>query len=342
MFTTEMSEREVVNAVRNTFKAFIPESNAWAEPNHMSVSAQVFGGLAFSALCEARGGVDARVMIDTAEGAYLDAIAARPPYNTTRLPASKASGDLDVTFPGVAVVLTGEVFTRDDGQEYTVLCDATLDADGVGVVKVEAVEAGVAGNAVYGYPFVDARGDVSVSLMGLNGGSAIECDDALKDRLYALQPFTQFGSVKSLEQYAVGLPGVASAKGCRDIGGVDLYFTSDNGPIPTAGEVAAVQAAFDDPCRKMIGLCTRVRAATALTINVTITDPCPAGVSDADMSAALTAWLDANAMLGQGFAGGDIKDALQEAFPGLSLSSGCEDYRAYVGGLYTTGVVTFA
>ena len=60
-----------------------------AKPNFFDVSSTVVGGIAWSAVNEARNGVDTRMNPQTAVGEYLDIIAATPPLNLTRLTATQ-------------------------------------------------------------------------------------------------------------------------------------------------------------------------------------------------------------------------------------------------------------
>ena len=331
MFTTEMCESEIVNAVQGLFRSCIPESNAWAEPNHLSVTAKVFGGLAFSALSEARNGIDSRIIIQTASGSNLDAIAARPPYNTTRLPATFATGCVDVCFANVLSLAAGDALTREDGATYTVCCDVTLDADGCGEVEVKADVAGPDGNAAFGYPFNDARGTATVCKSGIGAGHDVECDDDLKDRLFSLQPGCQFGSIKSIEACALGVQGIQYAKACEGLGGINLYVGTKTGPIPTQVEIEEVQAVFDDPCKKLIGTCVTVRGISACELRVELTDPCPASVSAVDVSAYLSEWV-LTLPAGTPVSSRDVERALVNEYRGIDwrvqngpfdLSSGC-------------------
>lgn len=340
MFTSEMCESEIVAAVRGLFRSHIPESNAWAEPNHLSVTAKVFGGLAFSALSEARNGIDQRVMIATASGAYLDAIAARPPYNTTRLPATQATGCVDVCFAGVTTILAGDALTREDGATYTACCDVTLDADGCGEIEVKADVAGPDGNALFGFPFTDSRGTATVCKSGIGGGHDVECDDGLRDRLYSLQPGCQFGSIASIEACALGVQGIGYAKACEGLGGITVYVGTKDGPVPTQVQIDEVQAVFDDPCKKLVGICVKVRGIVACELRVQIADPCPASVSAADVQAYLTEWA-ATLPAGQGVTARQVELALLKQYAAVDWQVQNGPFPAMTNCAFTTATVEF-
>lgn len=340
MFNSEMCEREIVNAVRNLFRAHIPESNAWAEPNHLSIVSKVFGGLAFSALQEARNGIDTRVLIDSVTGSYLDEIAARPPFSTTRLPAGFAEGCVDVCFPGVASLAIGDTLTREDGQTYSVTCDVTLDAEGCGQVKVRADSDGPSGNAVFGTPFEDPRGDAAVCKDGISGGNEIECDDDLRDRLYSYQRECQFGSIASIEMRALGITGIRYAKACDGMGGTSLYVGTKTGPVPTPSEIADVQAVFDDPCEKSPGVCVTVRGVVECPVDVVIQDNCPAGISAVDIKDYLDIWA-ADLGAGVGFTQHDIESALSAQYPGEKWVVVSGGFDAAINCVVTIGSVSF-
>lgn len=321
MFSSDISAADAVNAVRGVFRAHIPESNAWAEPNLMSVISQTLGALAVSALREARNGIDARVMPDTAEGVYLDALAARPPFNTFRQSAQKATGCIDVAFPGVVTVLTGEVFARSDGEAFVALCDATLALDGTGEIKVEAVNAGTDGNSVFGYPFTDPRGTAAACADGIGGGSEVESDDDLRNRLYSLIPDCNFGSLGSIERLALAAPRVRSAIACEDAGTITVYVATSDPSIPTQIDVDTAQAIFDDPCRAIIGTPVTVSGVTGCEMNVIIRDPCPSGVSSAEIEAYLDQWIDDNDTHGITLTPEQVNNLLAIGFPNANLRS---------------------
>lgn len=339
MFSSEYSEREVANAVRGLFRANIPESNAWAQPSQLSVFASVFGALAHSALTEARNGIDQRVMVDTAAGDYLDAIAARPPYNTTRLPATKATGCIDVTFAGVASVITGETFTSISGQSYIALADVDLDANGSGQVKVEAVQSGSVGNAVYGTPINDARGDAAVCLTGIGAGHDVECDDDLRDRLYSYQPGCQFGSLRSIEICALGVQGVKYAKACEGLGGIVVYVGTKTGPVPTQVDIDEVQAVFDDPCKKLAGICVKVLGIKACPLELVISEACR-GVSIAEMTDYLTLWIAENAVPGLDLTAYEVERILGRNWPAVDWVVLNGPFSTGVNCVFTSATVT--
>lgn len=302
MLNSGMTEAEVIDRVRQTFRAHLPESNAWVEPSNLSVTATVFGGIAWSLMQEARNGIDARAMPETATGEYLDAIASRPPYNTLRRAETYAEGWVEVSFLDVNSIAVGDSFTRSDGVKYTVICAATLTA-GVGMVKVRANVAGTTGNAVSGMPLEDTRG--TVTSRGIVGGYGAETDDELRDRLYRLYPGPVFGSLSSVEGLVANVHGVGQAVACpSDCGPVTVYAAMQGNAIPSAADIAWIEGAFANPCSLPAFVCVTILPAIAKTLIVRLSEAC--GVNPLPALQAMIA----GARIGQSFTIADVTLAL--------------------------------
>lgn len=304
MLNPSQSASEVVDVVRNAFRAHLPESNAWIEPSNLSIVSTVLGGIAWTLMQEAAAGIDARLMPDTAVGEYLDAIAARPPYNTLRRGATYAEGWVSVSFAGVATIAVGDTFKRSDGVKYTAICAATL-TNGAGNVKVRASVTGTGGNAANGMPLEDTRG--TVASLGIVGGYGAETDDELRDRLYRLFPGPVFGSPLSIQNLVANVHGVGQARAvtCGDgCGRQTVYVAMQGNTIPTDAELQWVNESFADPCSLPAFVCVDLLPAVGKVLRVRLSDDC-----GADAMPALNAMI-ARAQIGQAFTIADVTLAL--------------------------------
>lgn len=325
MLTSDMTEAETIARIRELFRAHIPESNAWLEPSTMSVVSTVLGGMGWTIIQEARTGLEARAMPDTAQGAALDAIASRPPFNLLRRGATYAAGWLSVAFTSSQTIAVGDSFTRSDGVKYTVVCAFTGTT---GEIQVQAVTAGTTGNAAFGMPFNDPRGVVTSA--GITGGYGAETNDELRDRLYRTVQGGYFGSVGSIEALVGNVQGVGKATACGgDCGPVTVYVAMQGGTIPTAADIAWVQGAFSDPCSMPAHVCVNILPAVAKTLVVRVNEAC--GV---DVSALIAEKLLPSLNIGQTVTAADIVALF--AANGVSAGVASVDGNPGDGGIWTS------
>jgi uncharacterized phage protein gp47/JayE len=307
-----MTEVQAIARARELFLAHIPESNAWLEPSHLSIVATVIGGMGWSILQEARNGLEARAMPDTAQGEYLDAIAARPPFNTLRRAATNAQGALSVAFTASQSIAVGDIFTRSDGVKYEVQCAFTGTT---GQIRVKAVDAGTIGNAAAGMPFNDTRG--AVASTGIVGGYGVETDAELRDRMYRVAQAGYFGSVGSIEALVASVHGVGKATACGgDCGRVTVYAVMQGDAIPTAADLQWIEGAFANPCAMPAHVCVDILPAIAKTLVVTVSEAC--GV---DVAAVLRAKLLPGLAIGQTVTAADVVAVLASSGVNVAVQS---------------------
>lgn len=196
------------------------------------------------------------IFVDTAESLELDRHAAI--YGVVRKPASLALGPVVFAGTDLTVVPSGTRVRRADGVEYETTADGTIDGAVVSI-EVEAIDPGVDGNAAEGLvlelvvPIAGIDGDALVGVGGLIGGADVETDAALRFRvLQRIQNPPQGGSTADYVKWALAQPGVTRAW-CLPLyfgaGTVGVTFVTDDapaGPIPTPGEVDALQAYIDE------------------------------------------------------------------------------------------------
>jgi len=321
--TTAETPAEFIEAVRSTFRAYVPESDAWAQPNFFSVNATVIGGLVWTAWNEARNGIDMRLNPQTAQGEYLDLIAAFPPLNLTRYGPTQANGFVAVNFPALASVPAGYQFEAADGTIYTATATTALTA-GVGTIPVVSTATGSVVNALNNQPLIAAGGQ-AVSL-GIYGGRDTESDDAFRARLFSAQSRPAFfGSACSYEREMLAIPGVTRAWAYSDgLVSKIAFLMEDTYPCgnPTQADIDVVEAHFADERLTNLYSCLTFEGAQTLKINPVIEwTNCPTDLCE--IQTAMNEWLRENYGLGDGVKTADIDCWLKQTFPDLGPSIAC-------------------
>lgn len=186
-------------------------------------------------------------------------------------PSTAATGTITLPADAGAVVSAAARLRRDDGAEYETVADATAVA-GVITLSLRAVEVGVGGNAPAGarLSFISPAPGVAASAAAgeLSGGADIETIEEWRARILARvnQP-PHGGAAHDYVAWALAVPGVTRAwvmPQWLGIGTVGLAFVMDGRAdiIPTAGDVAIVQAYIDDPARRPVTADVTVFAPT--------------------------------------------------------------------------------
>lgn len=205
-------------------------------------------------------------------------------YGLERLPATKATGD--VTFSGTngSSVGVGVLLTRPDGAKFRTT-ESGIVAGGTLTLEVQAEVAGAAGNTAattalsLSTPIAGITAAV-VAAGGLVGGEDRESDEELRDRLRdTVSDRPQGGSVADYKAWTLEVGGVTRVwvfPGFLGLGTVGITFAVDDdpsGPVPSAPQVAAVQARIDDPTRRdsrPVTADVTVFAAVATPVDFTI------------------------------------------------------------------------
>lgn len=340
-FATAETPQEFIEAVRATFRAYVPESDAWAQPNFFSVNATIIGGLAWTAWNEARNGIDMRVNPQTASGEYLDIIAAQPPLFMTRLGPTGSNGYVLVNLPALAVVPAGYQFKTAGGIVYKATAETALTG-GIGTVPVASVLTGSSVNSPNNQPL--QTGDGTATSLGIYGGNDTENDDNFRRRMYAARSNSVFfGSACSYETAMLGIPGVSRAWAVVD-GLVPkiMFLMEDKYPCgnpcgePTLEDINDVQAYFADECLTNLYSTMVFEAAKSMVISPAISwDICPDNLAEIEDN--MQAWLRANYDLGDGIRAIDIDRWLHDSYPDLGPSLiCCNDYPPICGAVYNS------
>lgn len=218
-----------------------------------------------------------QILPSTAEAEILEQHASW--WGVARLAAAPAQGNVTVTGTDGSVIPAGTTLQRSDGAQYTTEAEATI-ASGSATAAVTAVDGGQDTNASAGQkltlvaPIPGVQSSATVAAGGLVGGTDIETDDALRERLrQRVQNRPQGGALADYETWALEVEGVTRVfvmPNWNGLGTVGVYFMRDDdaSPIPDAGEVAAVQAYIDE--RRPVTAAVTVYAPTAVPVAMTI------------------------------------------------------------------------
>ncbi|UHG95292.1 baseplate J/gp47 family protein [Pseudomonas sp. 7-41] len=199
-----------------------------------------------------------QILPDTADEETLERIASLR-LNQPRKAAQPASGQVSFTAAALAVVDVDAVLQAGDGRTYKVTTGKTTVA-GTNSVSIEAVDAGVMGNADPGLVLTPVQPIEGVAITftvlppGLIGGIALESLESLRARVvrsYRVVPHG--GSKDDYETWALECAGVTRAWCRRNYmgpGTVAVFFMRDGDadPIPDAAQLTEVRE-YIEPLR---------------------------------------------------------------------------------------------
>ncbi len=272
-------------------------------PSTLGVAADEAASLAQGELEYLRWQVNAVLMPDTCEGAYLYRRA--KVYGLTPEPPVAAAGPMLFSSTNGETLPAGSLVSSDSSAVYATVADCAIPAGGSAVAQVVAQQgsSGSGGNLVAGasvslvtaVPGINATGVVQSP--GLTGGVDLESEDAFRARYLArIRRPPQGGDatdyVAWVQQSGVGTTRVWSLPLNRGPGTCDVICMIDSraNPIPTATDIAEIQA-YLSPLRPVTGDCI-IFAPTpdpfAVTIrNLTIGSGSAVAVVRASINAAI-------------------------------------------------------
>ena len=222
---------------------------------------------------------------DTAKAAMLERHGAW--WGVSRKPASKASGQ--VRFSGVngTAVPAGLTLRRADDVRFVTISSGVISG-GLATVAVEAEAAGAAGNSAAGTvmalasPVSSLGATVQVAAGGIGGGADVETDTRLLARLRSrVQTKSVGGSKDDFYNWTMEVGGVTRAwvypnrLGPGTVGVTFLMDDNPAGPIPSAEDVALVQAYLDADHRRPVCCQVTVFACQAQAQNFSISNLAP-------------------------------------------------------------------
>lgn len=225
----------------------------------------------------------------------------------SRNPGVAASGLLTVGATSGLVVPAGLRFTRVDGSSYTTTASATAGASNA-LLPIEADEPGASYNTAAAAVLTLTADAVAptglaaagvVAAPGLTGGLDDEPIADFRKRLLDRRRYPPAGgSAPDYLRWVGDTLGAAIVRGVyvepftSDPGAIWLQFTVSDQPngVPSAGQVATVQAYLNDPIRKPITARVYVSAPSPIAVPITITGLAP---DTSDTRASITAELSA-------------------------------------------------
>jgi uncharacterized phage protein gp47/JayE len=281
---------EVWTRLRNSMRAFLPGTDAWIEPNNLSVAGRSFT-LAIGSVYERVQYLYRQLFASSADGFHLEHRHAFE-YGVTRKPPAPSQGVIVFTQAGgpFVTIPAGYKISRADGLVFSFLESAVPDAIGVCSVAVRAETDGAFTNTLPGTPLGFAA-DASyptlpehafVGDQGLGGGADVESDDELRARVLQRKRQPPHGGARSdYERWALEVPGVTrvfvSAFKASDPNEAHTPLTifplfdgtRENG-VPTAYDLLAV-AQHIDPLRPVTAR-VYVSAARPRAVDIKIAD----------------------------------------------------------------------
>lgn len=220
---------------------------------------------------------------DLSDGDFLERQA--DVWGIVRRAATFATGTVTFTGTDATSIPAGTLVQREDGAQYATDAIGTI-ASGTADVAATAVEAGVDGNAdasttvSLSSPIAGIDSAATIAAGGMTGGANDESDDDLRARLLLeIQGSSNNASESAYVLRALEVAGVTRAFALSQylgVGNVGVTFLVDDdpsGPIPSAGQVATVDAHLQDPDFKppTANVITFAPAEQTLDPDITIT-----------------------------------------------------------------------
>lgn len=249
------SLRDLSNGFRNAFRQRLPGTDAYVEPNNLSIAADVFSLGTFELYQRLRW-LSRQLFASTADAEHLERHAFE--FGLTRKPASPAVGKIAIgqKVRKPEVIPAGVRFIRADGVSYVTVAPGTF-VNGSTTVGVRAETAGQSTNlSGLSRLTLDPNSTqdnlnpaATVTTAGLSGGADVEDDESLRDRvLFRKRNPPHGGAVADYVAWAREVPGCTRAFAASFVpvsGAVTVYplfhGLFPNG-IPDANSVALVQA----------------------------------------------------------------------------------------------------
>lgn len=274
---------DLVTRARQSYRAYLPGSDAWIWPNNIYASAKVMAGLTFEVFGYADYISKQKFAVTAPDLESL--LLHGEEFGIPRKPAAPASGNIKFTSGGAITVDTNAILRRTDGVQYRVASGGSLTSAGVLIVAAIAVADGKASNAGAGTPLEVVSGLTGDALaeVGVDGivlGADVEDIESYRARiLFRKRNPPHGGSAADYVLWALQVAGVTRVfverlwNGC---GTVRVYVLMDdlfpNG-IPDAASIIRVK---DFIVTVMpAGTILTVAAPVAHPINVTISGLSP-------------------------------------------------------------------
>lgn len=217
--------------------AYIPST----EPESILGVLSVINAAALDTVWQAVEDVYYSLFILTADGVQLDR-AASP---TLRRAATKSGATVAFVGDPTTIIAAGSLFETEDKRQYALVSDVTLDAYGEGSGEVQAVVAGVAGNAPIGAisfipTFISGLDTVS-NTTAATDGLDIESDADFRERLLTDREADRTSSLQAIVDAVAAVANVNTVKGFENTGN----STDADGLPPGSVEIVTRGSATD-------------------------------------------------------------------------------------------------
>jgi uncharacterized phage protein gp47/JayE len=287
-FTTP-SLLDIWTRTRNAMRAYLPGTDAWIEPNNLSVVGRAFS-LIIESVYERVNYLYRQLFASSADGYHLEYRHAFE-LGLARKPSAPAIGyvSFQQTAP-FATIPAGYNFTAPNGVIYAFLATAVPDGNGNCTVQAQATTNGAITNQLPNTPVVFAANSLYPSMpgagtvgpQGMGGGADVETDDELRARvLLRKQAPPHGGSASDYEQWALEVPGVTRCfvspflvteptQAAVPLTIYPLFDDTRVNGVPTAFDLLAV-AQYIDPLRPVTSR-VYLAAARPTPVNVQISN----------------------------------------------------------------------
>lgn len=151
--------------------------------------------------------------VSEAEGVSLDYKTIE--FNTSRNPEQYAEGTLTITGTPNHTILAGTRFEKENGTDYALKENTTLDSVGNGVGEIVSLSPGIVGNAFVGEITVQSEPSADILTVtneeDVTGGREKETDDELRSRLLKLGASNGSGTPNAILADVLAVVGVRAA-----------------------------------------------------------------------------------------------------------------------------------
>lgn len=279
---------EIWTGVKNAMRTYLPGTDAWVEPNNLSVVGRSFS-LAVGSVYERINYLYRQLFASSADGYHLEFRHAFE-YGINRKAAAPGQGFISFTQTGTAVTIpSGYTVTAPNGVVYSFLTPAVPNAaTKIATVEVRATTNGAITNQLPSTPMTFATdiaypslpATATVGSNGIGGGADIEGDEDLRARVLFRKRNPPHGGARSdYERWATEVPGVTRVfiSPFQTVDGIyasaltiyPLFDDTRANGVPTTSDCATV-AAYIDPLRPVTAR-VYVLPPTPVAVNVQIT-----------------------------------------------------------------------
>jgi len=340
--------QEIIDRTRNDVVSRLPNPDVLKQSNAEVYSRSLSG--AAHGLYGYIEWVSRQLIYDTADAEILKRWASI--WGINQKAATPAIGTVLFTGSNGATIPAGSVLVAYDGILYETDAAVTI-ASGTAMANITAIDAALAGNRLSGQTLTLQSPIVAVNAgavaSALTGGTDIEDDDSLRDRLlFRIKNPPQGGSKADYEAWALAVPGVTRAFVYpleMGAGTVTVRFMMDdtysNG-IPLSGDVTAV-ANYIEPIRPVTASVVVV-APVAVPLNFTIAGLSPSNVTvKAAIDAELKDLIVRSAVPGGTLFISHIREAISRAAGEVdhSLTTPSANVTNTTGNISTMGTITW-